>query len=149
MWHQRAPHFCPQLFGLSSPVDATGGRAPTLLTGHLFEGAPAVFLGLVALATAYLEANTLDNVEGLTPSGYVAGDLGFDPVRCWRSVRVCLNLRFMWLLSPHRAACSQLGLRGKREDMETAEIKHGRLAMLAVVGFSVQEAIYGTPIFHF
>jgi hypothetical protein len=27
-----------------------------------------------------------------------------------------------------------------------AEIKHGRLAMLAVTGFAVQEAIYGTPV---
>ncbi len=34
----------------------------------------------MTLATAYLELNTLDNVEGLTPSGYVPGDLGFDPL---------------------------------------------------------------------
>ena len=27
------------------------------------------------LGCAYLELNTLDNVEGLTPSGYVPGDL--------------------------------------------------------------------------
>jgi len=77
-----------------------------------------VFLLLAALATSALELSTLDNVEGLTPSSYVAGDLGFDP----------------------------LGLRGKREQMALCEIKHGRLAMLAITGFAVQEAIYGVPI---
>ena len=30
--------------------------------------------------------------------------------------------------------------------MELAEIKNGRLAMLAITGFAVQEAIYGTPV---
>ena len=30
--------------------------------------------------TACAALNTLDNVEGLTPSGYLAGDLGFDPL---------------------------------------------------------------------
>lgn len=73
---------------------------------------------LVAIATSVLEANTLDNAECLTPTGYVPGDLGFDPA----------------------------SLRGKREDMELAEIKHGRLAMLAVTGFAVQEFFYGTPV---
>ena len=62
--------------------------------------------------------NTLDNVEGLTPSGYVAGDLGFDP----------------------------LNLKDKRSDMAVAEIKNGRLAMMAVTGFAVQEFIWGTPV---
>ena len=35
---------------------------------------------------------------------------------------------------------------GKNKQMELAEIKHGRLAMLAITGFAVQEAIYGTPV---
>jgi len=105
-----------KLLGLPANLVA-GGRAPSLLNGGLFDNLG--FLGLVALGTAYLELNTLDNVEGLTPSGYLAGDLGFDP----------------------------LGLgEGKMEHMAEAEIKHGRAAMLAVVGFAVQEAIYGTPV---
>ena len=62
--------------------------------------------------------NTLDNVEGLTPSGYVAGDLGFDPLK----------------------------LGEKRSDMALAEIKHARLAMLAVTGYAVQEFVWGTPV---
>lgn len=108
-----------KLLGLPSPLDQTGGRAPSLFNGHLFEGPQGIFVGLVFLATAFLELNTLDNVEGLTPSGYIAGDLGFDPA----------------------------GLAGgKKEQMALAEIKHGRLAMLAVTGFAVQEFLYGTPV---
>ncbi|KAL1520793.1 hypothetical protein AB1Y20_022357 [Prymnesium parvum] len=107
-----------KLLGLPYELAATAGRAPTLLTGNLFEGPQGTFIALVTLATAVLELNTLDNVQGLTPTDYIAGDLGFDP----------------------------LGLRSKRGDMATAEIKHGRLAMLAVVGFGIQEAVYGIPV---
>jgi len=106
-----------KLFGLPNQL-ASGGRAPSLFNGHLFEGPQGAFVLLVALAISYLEANTLDNVEGLTPTGYVPGDLGFDPLK----------------------------LGEKRPDMHLAEIKHGRVAMLAVAGFSVQEAIWRTPV---
>lgn len=105
------------LFGTTA-LDATAGRAPSLFNGHLLDGPSGLFLLAAAAGTAYLEATTLDNVEGLTPSGYVAGDLGFDP----------------------------LSLREKRADMETREIKNGRLAMLAITGFAVQEFFYGTPV---
>lgn len=106
-----------KLFGLT-PAVLADGRAPSLINGHLFEGAQGTFLLLVTLATAVLELKTLDNAAGLTPSDYVPGDLGWDP----------------------------LNLQDKNPEMRVAEIKHGRLAMLAVAGFSVQEAIYGTPV---
>ena len=31
-------------------------------------------------------------------------------------------------------------------DMQTKEIKHGRIAMMAVLGFVVQELFYGKPV---
>ena len=104
------------LFGLPDGLAASGGRAPSLLNGGLFENWP--FLLLVAIGISALELKTLDNVEGLTPEGYTAGDLGFDP----------------------------LNLREKRADMPLIEIKHCRLAMLAIVGDVVQEAVYGKPV---
>ena len=33
-----------------------------------------------------------------------------------------------------------------RLQMETAEIKNGRLAMLGITGFAFQEAVWGTPV---
>jgi len=107
-----------KLFGAPNLLEATGGRAPSLFNGHLFDGPLGGFLLLATLATAALELKTLDNAEGLTPTGYVPGDLGFDP----------------------------LGLRSMRPDMELAEIKHGRLAMLAITGFAVQEFVWGQPV---
>jgi len=31
-------------------------------------------------------------------------------------------------------------------EMQTKEIKHGRLAMMAILGFVVQEALYRVPV---
>ena len=107
-----------QLLGMPYALEMTNGRAPSLFNGHLFDGPQGAFLLLATLATTALELQTLDNAEGLTPSDYVVGDLGFDPA----------------------------GLREKREDMVLAEIKNGRLAMLAVTGYAVQEFFYGTPV---
>jgi hypothetical protein len=33
-----------------------------------------------------------------------------------------------------------------RREMETAEIKNGRLAMMAITGFALQEFVYGNPV---
>jgi hypothetical protein len=43
--------------GLASPLDASGGRAPSLLNGHLFDNAAVIaFLVVVAIATVSLLA---------------------------------------------------------------------------------------------
>ena len=33
-----------------------------------------------------------------------------------------------------------------RKEMEAAELSNGRLAMLAITGFALQEAVWGTPV---
>ena len=56
------------------------------------------------------------------PEGYVPGDIGFDP----------------------------LGLYDKRnndkESMQTAEIKNGRLAMIAITSYVIQELVTQSPV---
>ena len=50
------------------------------------------------------------------------GDLGFDPLNFYPSER------------------------SRRRRMQLSEIKHGRFAMMAVVGFAAEEFILGTPV---
>jgi len=109
---------------LDGPLSRLFGLPTLLVEGgrapSLFAltGPQGGFVLLAALATSVLEVKTLDNVYGLTPTEYTPGDLGWDP----------------------------LELKDKRPDMDLAEIKHGRLAMLAVAGFAVQEFLYGTSV---
>ena len=35
---------------------------------------------------------------------------------------------------------------GAMRKLQTAEIKHGRAAMMAITGFAVQEFVWGTPV---
>merc|ERR1712087_722377 len=107
---------------LGLPIEmASAGRVPSEFNGKLFEGPQGLFIIAAAIATSALELATLDNVEGLTPTGYVAGDLGWDPL-------------------------SLLESNGSADEMRLREIKHGRLAMLAITGFAVQEFLYGKPV---
>ena len=57
------------------------------------------------------------------PDSYVEGDLGFDPLGIYE----------------------REGPQGKF-DLRTAEVKHGRIAMLAITTIALQEFIQGTPI---
>ena len=100
-------------------LQATGGRVPSLFNGHIFDLPFGPFLILAALGTAYLECITLDNVEGLTPTDYVPGDLGFDPLG----------------LKPEDPEEFRL--------MQEKELSHCRLAMIAAAGFLAQEAVSG------
>jgi hypothetical protein len=56
------------------------------------------------------------------PKTYILGDCGFDPLNLFPSDNA-----------------------GQMEMMEK-EIKHGRLAMMAILGFVVQEALYQKPV---
>lgn len=112
------------------PVLGEGGRVPSVLNGGMDKISPVYWVGCVALAAA-VEAYALaagPNKYGIKDDA-VSGNLGFDP----------------------------LGLYPKKEKdqkwMQTAEIKNGRLAMLAITGFAFQEfvthiaVVDETPIF--
>jgi len=112
--------------GSFGALSATEGRAPSLFNGHLGDFAP--FLVLAAGLAAFLELQTIDNVNQTwlsTPSKKIAaGDLGFDPLE------VATRVSEFRPISQIRAA----------------EIYNGRLAMLAITGFSVQEFLWHTPV---
>jgi len=137
-------------------LDVTQGRSLSVLNGGLGEVWP--FLLLVALVTSAVEVTTLDQVYGLTATGktmkpdgrvvvksYVAGDCGFDPLGLygWYAANIGVMEQLRAERDPNFAV--QLAADARKE-MELAEIKNGRLAMLAITGYAMQEAVWGTPV---
>ena len=152
MWHGGLSN----IFGLSYALDVTQGRSLSVLNGGLGEVAP--FMLLVALGCAVIECKTLDQVYGLTATGktmkpdgrivmksYVPGDCGFDPLNLYGFFGSNMNPidQMNSEVDPYYAF--RLAEYNRRE-METAEIKNGRLAMLGITGFAFQEALWGTPV---
>lgn len=109
---------------LAPAVDAAD-RAPSVLNGGLGKISPIYWVAVLAMAGAI-------DVYGIKQSGkdgYVPGNLGFDPFGVY----------------PKDAEGQKW--------MQTAELKNGRLAMIAITAFAVQEAVTKlgvvneTPIF--
>jgi hypothetical protein len=96
------------------------GESPSFLNGGLERVDIAYWVAVAALA-GIVELESSKQKEE-KPKTYVLGDCGFDPLGLLPKEKV-----------------------GQME-MMTKEIKHGRIAMLAVLGFVVQEAIYGQPV---
>lgn len=142
--------------GLPFDLELTQGRAPSVLNGNLLEAWPVLLFTLAF--TSWLEVRTLDQVHGMTSVGktigkegiiveksYVPGDLSFDPLRLYGY--------YGWqppaLIEARVRTDNEYNLawqRYARYEMEGAEIRNGRLAMLAITGFAVQEFVYGTPV---
>ena len=106
---------------LNLPIKLTkSGASPSILNGGL-DKIDVLYWGAVVALAGIVE---LENAKAKEEKGndYVLGDCNFDP----------------------------LGLMPKDEKgkmaMMTKEIKHGRLAMMALLGFVVQEALYRTPV---
>lgn len=94
------------------------GTNPSLLNGGL-DKVSIFYWGAVLGAAAAIELKGL----GLKPEEKVVGDFGFDPAGFLKDAN--------------------------EEDtitMQRKELKHGRTAMLAVLGFAVAEAANGTPV---
>lgn len=144
------------IFRAEYALDVTQGRSLSVLNGGLGEVVPFLFFAF--LAASAVECKTLDQVYGLTATGltksdngglvmksYVPGDCGFDPLGLygWFGDNVSALDKMEAKESPRVAF--ELVEKGRRE-METAEIKNGRLAMLAITGYAIQECVYGTPV---
>jgi hypothetical protein len=96
------------------------GESPSILNGGLDKIDVGYWVAVVALAG--LVENESARMKEDKPKDYLPGDCGFDPIG----------------LFPKDKA-GQL-------EMQTKELKHGRIAMMAILGFAIQEALYGIPV---
>lgn len=108
-----------QSLGLPSALTSTG-ESPSLLNGGLDKIEPEYWVAVVALA-GVVELENM-KVKEENARNYTPGDCGFDPLGFFPEDKK-----------------AQL-------TMQTKEIKHGRIAMMALLGFVVQEALYSTPV---
>lgn len=111
-----------RLIGMEPLVTQRTGMSPSIINGGLGQVSP-IFWTAVLSGAAFLE---VENFPRVSPTRTIIGDLGFDPAGFY----------------------TKLNTDNERRNMELAEIKHGRLAMLAVAGFVTQEALTNTPLFH-
>ena len=96
------------------------GESPSLLNGGLDKVGSAYWLAVISLAGIIeLENMKMQEEKG---KAYIAGDCNFDPLN---------------LLPEDKAG---------QMAMQTKEIKHGRIAMMALLGFVAQEALYSQPV---
>lgn len=109
-------------------LDATD-RVPSLFSGGMDKISPVYWgfvLGLTAAIDLYGVSRARSGVKG-----YIPGDLGFDPLGLYPA---------------------EDDVEGRMK-MQLAEIKHGRLSMIAVLAFTAQELVTGkgvideTPLF--
>lgn len=113
------------LIGAPAIVDATD-RAPSVLNGGLGKISP-VYWAVTLLAGAAIDLYGINRSKSV--SGYIPGDLGFDPLGLYPTDKA------------------------GQERMQLTELKNGRLAMIAITAFAVQEfvskigVIDETPLF--
>jgi len=138
-------------------LDVTQGRSLSVLNGGLDEVWPSLLL--FTLGATAVELSTLDQVYGLTATGktmsregrglvmktYIPGDCGFDPLGLynWYGAQPPAMVQLRAESDPEYAMRWNTF---NRKQMEEAEIKNGRLAMLAITGFAMQEAVTGMPV---
>jgi Chlorophyll A-B binding protein len=106
------------LFGLA-PLLVGDDRAPSVLNGGLGKVSPIYWIACVAGAAAI-------DLYGITKAskkqGYTPGDLGFDPLGVFPKEKE------------------------GQEWFRLAEIKNGRLAMIAITAFAIQELVSQTGV---
>lgn len=110
------------LSGLSDLLTATAGRNPSVLNGGLGMSTVPFFLVATAAAIGALDMASL-RIREDEGDAYVPGDFAFDPL------------------------CLLKGASPKSKiDMQEKEINNGRLAMVAMLVYVVEEALFKAPI---
>ena len=112
-----------------NPLVDAADRAPSVLNGGLGKVSPAYWVACLGVAAAIEFVGISKSKSG--DEGYFPGNFGFDPIGAY----------------PKDEAGQQR--------MQLAEIKNGRLAMIAIFAFAIQEAVSQvgvvdeTPLFFF
>jgi len=121
LWHKNIA----AAFGLES-ILSSNDRAPSLLNGGLSSVWASGMLVMSIIIAGYLEGKAMNDGaifwNAAKPKDYIPGNYGFDPLGL-------INAR-----------------KGNRKDMQAAEIKNGRLAMLAITAYAFQEFATGLPV---
>ena len=112
----------------------TNGRAPSLFNGHLLDFLPVLLV--VFGPIAFLESQNKNVIEG---------DYGFDPLGLAGEQRPYGAFPFDAFLGSKTPIDGLPNLKDM-EAMKLAEIKNGRLAMMAITGMAVQEFLWGSPV---
>lgn len=141
LWHKEIASF------LNLPsILAEEGKAPSILNGGLDNSwIYGAFIGSIVLG-GILEAIAIKN-GAFTPfdsdrnnSDYKPGAYGFDPLGLY-------TIRSSFILDRvSENLTREQKITRARLDMETAEVKNGRLAMLAITGMALQELISGMAV---
>ena len=106
------------VLGMDPVVDAAG-RVPSVLNGGMGKIGIGYWVGCLGLAAAM---DVYGSFFASKKNGYVPGDLGFDPFGMYPK--------------------DEKG----RKRMHLSEIKHGRVAMVAITAFAFQEFAAGTAV---
>lgn len=120
------------VLGLPSLIEANNGRDPSLLNGGLGLVSPLYWVIVLGFAAAVeIRGETLKAQQKSTDKAWmlsgswVPGDLRFDPLNLYTTFGDTPRAKYL---------------------METAEIKNGRLAMVAIVVFVIEEFLTGKPV---
>ena len=96
------------------------GEAPSILNGGMSAVSPYFWGAAIGVGVAFEAYALMLRFADDEPSA--PGDLKWDPLGMYPTER------------------------SRRRRMELAEIKHGRIAMMAVVGYAAEEYLLGTPV---
>ena len=98
-----------------------GDKVPSLLNGGLETISPLYWISIVVIA-GVIETFASNQQKGQGMG--IPGNLGFDPLRLYPKDK------------------------DDQQRMQLAEIKHGRLAMMAITGFAIQELFTNVGVIH-
>lgn len=132
LWHKGIA----DTLGLDS-ILAEADKAPSVLNGGMSNTWIIATGAISLLIGGLLELRTKEMSE---KAGYVPGDLNFDPLGL-HSFRSTFGLDQIT-----ENLSTEQKLANAKFDMELCEIKHGRLAMIAMTGFVAQEFVTGIPV---